>query len=170
MNIKNTTTLKDLLDNHPHLETTLSRWLPALQDLKQEALKETALAAANLEHLARVTGRQVGELIEEARSAAGQNGEPSFSMDQPRIHSDDPDWVRGPVAHRVDGTALLTRGLHPLSEVKSRLAQMAPGELLLLTANFHPQPMIKAMEAQGLAVHSRQDLEDPGRHVTFIKK
>lgn len=170
MKIKHTTRLGTLLEKYPQLKLKLTALLPAFSDLEQRPLKEKVLQITTVEHLARLTDREVPELIRELKEAAGLNGEEPHAEDKLEFLPDDPDWIQTPPDQVIDGTGMLTQGKHPLSEVKSSLTGMDEGEILLLTTNFHPQPMIDAMEAAGREVYSRQADERQGFYLTFIRK
>lgn len=170
MKIKNTTRLNTLFEAYPYLKMTVTSWLPALGDLEQKPLKEKVLAITTVEHLAQRTGRDVTDLIAELREAAGLDREDSSSGgDEIELHPDDPAWIKLPAHFQIDGVELLSEGKHPLSILTSKLPEIPPGELILLTTNFHPQPMIDAMQERGLDVFSRKDLNQEGLYLTFIK-
>jgi TusA-related sulfurtransferase len=52
----------------------------------------------------------------------------------------------------IDAQKLLDEGKTPVSEVSTTLAGMAAGEVLLVTASFHPAPLIDTVKAKGHAV------------------
>lgn len=169
MNIRHSTKLGTLLENYPLLKLKLTTLLPAYSDLEQRPLREKVQKITSVEHLARITDREVPELVQELKEAAGMEGQEAAVEDELTYLPEDPDWVQGAPRHVIDGTEMLSRGKHPLAEVKTKLAGMAEGEILLLTTNFHPQPMIEAMDAAGREVYSREAAERQGMYLTFIR-
>lgn len=170
MKIKHTTRLETLLENYPQLKLKLTTLLPAFSDLKQQALKDKVLKIATVEHLARITEQEVPDLIKDLKETAGISTEDRGLPRRPEFLPDDPAWIQGPLRKEIDGTEMLSRGKHPLSEVKSALTTMDEREVLLLSTNFLPRPMIEAMEEAGREVYSREDTERPGHFLTFIQK
>lgn len=170
MKIKHTTRLGTLLEEYPQLKLKLTTLLPAFSDLEQRPLKEKALQITSVEHLARITDREVPTLIRELKAAAGINDQEAEPEAELEFLPEDPEWIQNPPRHVIDGTGMLTQGKHPLSEVQSTLSGMEEGEILLLTTNFHPQPMIDAMNSAEREVFSREAVKRQGMYLTFIRK
>jgi hypothetical protein len=83
---------------------------------------------------------------------------------------DDPEWVKKEPHHKVDGTEILTSGEHPLSVIQALLQELSPGQMILLSTHFHPQPMIEAMNNAGVTIYSRKDAQDDNLYLTFIQQ
>lgn len=170
MKIKNSTPLISLFTEYPQLEEIITDYLPELLNLEQAQLRDQVLAHTTIEHIALKAGQEPSQVIVKLKKAAGIADDISQPDSETIFSSPDPDWVRGVPKHKIDGVAMLSRGDHPLDLVKNNLNLMAPGEVILLTTNFHPQPMIDAMLQQGAEVYSRSDLQNGDLHLTFIKK
>jgi DUF438 domain-containing protein len=79
-----------------------------------------------------------------------------------------PQWAdEEAVAHRVDATALLSRGENPLGTVFAELGGMQSGGLLYMNAPFYPKPMVDVLLAQGHGVWAE---EIPGGWALWIAK
>jgi len=171
MKIKNTTKLIDLFQEYPQLKLRVSALLPAYGLLEQPQLKDKVLSMTSIEHLARKADLEVADLISELQQAVGIPSKTEVGQNQTLAFNDsDPAWIQGSPRHKVDGVELLSKGEHPLNLIKSHLEELASGELILLTTNFHPQPMVEAMQEQGAEVFSRNDLAENGLFLTFIRK
>ena len=170
MEIKNSTTLTELLERYPHLELTLAGVLPAVGDLQQPALRKQVFKVVNIEHVAIKSGWEVSELIDELKRAAGIEVEKSKSSHSKEFLPQDPDWIRKPPRITVDGVEMLSEGEHPLELIQEKLKELSSGDVVLLLTNFHPGPMLDVMRAQGQLVFSREDAGNSNQQLTFIQK
>jgi hypothetical protein len=171
MKIKNITTLDALITEYPQLKLTITGVLPEFGNLEQPQLREKVLATTTVEHLARKAGMEVFDLIRDLEQAAGlSTAEEGLSSDTLEYAPADPDWIKVDPKHRIDGVEMLSRGEHPLSIIKASLEEMKPDQVILLTTNFHPNPMIEAMIETGAEVFSRKDINEDTLFLTFIKK
>jgi hypothetical protein len=66
----------------------------------------------------------------------------------------------------MDADTMLEAGTHPLGVVRKAAEELPPGEALLLTSSFRPEPLIGALANAGFAVYSRAT--GPSRHETLI--
>ena len=171
MKIKNISTLDALITEYPQLKFTITGVLPEFGNLEQPQLREKVLSTTPVEHLARKAGLEVFDLIKDLEKAAGLSTEEKDpSADTLEYHPADPDWIKVDPAHRIDGVEMLSRGEHPLSIIKANLEELNPDQVILLTTNFHPNPMIEAMSEMGAEVFSRKAINDENTFLTFIKK
>jgi hypothetical protein len=171
MKIKNSTTLDTLISKYPQLKLTISGILPEFGNLEQAQLREKVLSTTTVEHFARKAGLEVSDLIKDLEKAAGLSTEEKDpSADTLEYDPTDPDWIKVDPTHRIDGVEMLSRGEHPLSIIKATLEEMEVDQVILLTTNFHPNPMIEAMGKLGAEVFSRKVINDENLHLTFIKK
>lgn len=171
MKIKNISTLDALIAEYPQLKFTITGILPEFGNLEQPQLREKVLSTTTVEHLARKAGMEVFDLIRDLEKAAGlSTEEEGHSTDTLEYDPADPDWIKVDPTHRIDGVEMLSRGEHPLSIIKANLEEMKPDQVILLTTNFHPNPMIEAMSEMGAEVFSRKAISDETTFLTFIKK
>ena len=171
MKIKNITTLDTLITEYPQLKLAITGILPEFGNLEQSQLREKVLSTTTVEHLARKAGMEVFDLIKDLEQAAGlSTREEDPSADTLEFAPADPDWIQVDPAHRIDGVEMLSRGEHPLSIIKANLEEMDPDQVILLTTNFHPNPMIEAMSEMEAEVFSRKAINDETTFLTFIKK
>ena len=72
------------------------------------------------------------------------------------------------IRERIDGTALLERGVHPLAHVQAAAARLGEGEAVVLLSPFRPEPLITAMRDAGFEVESAETA--PGNHQTTVAR
>jgi hypothetical protein len=76
--------------------------------------------------------------------------------------------VAARIVIRINADEMLDSGAHPLGAVRTAASRLAPGEVVLLTSSFRPEPLIGALAEAGFAVFSREAA--PGRHETLLGK
>ncbi len=65
-----------------------------------------------------------------------------------------PEWVRqARPAAELDGDELIGQGRAPVTVLRQRLSELAPGELLLFRVSFKPEPLIRTLEHQGYGLY-----------------
>jgi hypothetical protein len=67
---------------------------------------------------------------------------------------------------RIDASAMLAQGVHPLAAVQQAAGKLEPGSIIRVESGFRPEPLINVMKTNGLFVWSREI--EPARHVTDI--
>lgn len=166
--INPSTKVGDLLDAYPGMEEVLIGIAPAFSKLSNPILRKTVFELATLEQAAKIGGVTVHEIVTRVREAAGQEGgalaepEAAAACAEPA-----PCWFNeARVGMRVDADAMLEQGVHPLGMVMQASAQLERGGIIRIESGFRPDPLIEKMQAQGLAVWSRET--SPGRHATDI--
>jgi len=170
MKIKNSTTIGSIINKYPTVESVIMELLPDFGELKQEHLKNQVISNITVDHFAQKANLDTTTFIIKLEDAAGISRDDSATENTIQFSASDPDWIQTEPAHEVDGVELLTKGEHPLNLIKTHLEDMSAGEIILLTTNFLPQPMIDAMGELGTEVLSRKDLQNENLHRTFIKK
>ncbi len=153
------TRIGELLAAHPEAEAALIELAPAFRALKSPVLRRTVARVATVAQAARVAGMPVPELVASLRQALGQ--EAACDACAHRVGDEGaeepaPDWLAGaePTA-RLDAAALMAAGRTPVGEAASLLAELEPGQVLLLVAPFRPAPLIEALQAKGHEVYGR---------------
>ncbi len=170
MNITPSTKLFDLLAEYPALEEKIIGIAPPFKNLKNPVLRRTVGKLATLEKVALIGELDVNEFLNTLRREVGQDE--IGAEDKPQIswRKDDPDWIKAKPAEIVDGTEMLSRGMHPLSLINETMQNLKTGQLVLLKTNFKPLPLIEAMEKQNYTVYSKTDEQDSDQHFTFFRK
>lgn len=168
LTINPSTKVGDLLDAYPGMDEVLIGIAPAFSKLRNPILRKTVAKLATLEQAAKIGGVTVREIVTKVRVAAGQHGgeitEPASAS---ACAEPAPCWHNeARVGLRVDADAMLEQGVHPLGMVMQAAAKLERGAIIRIESGFRPEPLIEKMQAQGLAVWSRET--SPGRHATDI--
>jgi hypothetical protein len=165
--INPSTKVGDLLDAYPGMEEVLIGIAPAFSKLRNPILRKTVAKLATLEQAAKIGGVTVREIVAKLREAAGQGGDEIAETPAPACAEPPPCWFsESRVGMRVDADAMLEQGVHPLGLVMQSASKLERGAIIRIESGFRPEPLIEKMQAQGLAVWSRET--SPGRHVTDI--
>lgn len=170
MNIKGTMKLFDLLAEYPDLEEKIIHIAPPFKNLKNPVLRRTVGKLATLEKVALIGNLEVNEFLNTLRREVGQEeigGERPVTVTR---REGEPGWIAEQPAETIDGTEMLSRGVHPLSHVNERMKKLEKNRFLLLLTNFKPLPLIEAMEKQDYEVFYKTDPDNADQHLTFIRK
>ena len=168
MEILPKTKLFDIFQEFPELEEKVMDIAPPFRNLKNPVLRRTVGKLATIEKAAKIGKLDVMKFVNMCRRAVGQ---PALEIDdEPKsveLPDGVPDWVHGDPVHTINGTEMLEQGEHPLQLVNQTMSEIKEGQCILLQTNFHPIPMIDAMEQQGYKVYYT---ESENQHLTFIGK
>ncbi len=151
-----------LLETYPELESVLINLAPAFRKLKNPVLRRTVARVATLRSAAQMAGIEVGELVHALRRAAGirhSNAARPIEIESARRPESEPipAWVKdGNRRSVIDVDRLLAAGEHPLTEIRKQLRGIDPGEHILLTGEFKPQPLIDTFTSESIPVFSRR--------------
>ncbi|NOY76576.1 MAG: hypothetical protein GXO76_01770 [Calditrichaeota bacterium] len=169
MEIRNTTTLDELISHSPELEGFLETFVPGYTDVKQIPLKASVRKILTVERMALMKQTDVAAFVRLLQEKTGDlpADEPEKSIE---FEASDPEWIKGVPLKVIDGVEMLNRGEHPVGSIGQMMQNAPKGEFVLLTTNFSPQPLIDAMQQQGYEVYSREDLLRKGLFLTFILK
>jgi len=170
LSINPETRIGDLLEACPALEETLISLAPAFRKLRNPMLRRTVAKVATLEQAARIGGVPVREMVLRLREAAGlPAGEDPAGGQSPDLSTEAPDWLRhASIRFRIDGDEMLERGVHPIGKVRECVTALQPGEMVLLTTSFRPEPLIETFRRSGHSVYSAET--SPGRHATYLMR
>jgi hypothetical protein len=162
------TKVGDLLEAFPQSEEILIGLAPKFKALRNPVLRRTVAKVATLEQAARVGGIKVSDFILALREALGvESG--AVEGDGQLESGEAPAWMEeGQPAATMNADAMLSSGKTPVAESSSMLAEMGNGDILLITAEFQPAPLIDALRAKGHEVYSRT--VDSGEWEVWIRK
>jgi len=169
MEIRNTTTLEELLTELPELEESLTDLLPGYEDLRQAPLKDSVRKILTMERIAVMNRMDVSTLLKQVREKTGQPSEEGVT-EAIAFETSDPEWIKGSPIESLDGVEMLERGEHPVGAIEQKMQAAQKGDFILLKTNFPPQPLIEAMQQQNYRVYSRKDLTNGELFLTFILK
>ncbi len=169
MEIRNTTTLEELLVQSPELEENLADLLPGYDDVKNEALRAGIRKILTIERIAIINQTDVFALVKQLQEKTGRllAEEATAAIE---FADSDPEWIKEKPLEIVDGVEMLNRGEHPVGTIGQKMQAANNGDFLLLKTNFHPQPLVEAMQQEGYRVFSRSELNNEKLFLTFILK
>ena len=161
------TMVGDMLENYPELEDKLIEISPIFKKLKNPILRKTVAKVATLKQAATIGNVQIGDLINQLRSAVGQN---EIKLDAEKsVPKTKPDWAKKEnVKIEYDAQIDLENGIHPAGKVTKEIHDITGDELYLLSTPFVPAPLIHMVEEKGYEVYT-EDLGDQ-LFETYIKR
>ncbi len=164
MEITLQTKIYDLLKAYPFLEDELIRINPKYKKLKNPVLRRTVARIASIKQAAIVGGMEPVELLNKIRAAVGQ--EP-LEMEAQEVQEEPvPEWITKEPVAILNANELLDEGKNPLAEVTKRLKEAKQGDVILLKADFRPEPLIDELRKKGYEVYSAKTQDE---HFTYIK-
>ena len=163
------TRLGDLFAAYPALEEPVLHAIPSLAKLQNPVLRETVLNSATVQQVAQLAGVSAQDLRAALRRLAGQKEEAScgggcaHDYGPARVGAGpEPDWARSyPVKHSIDADAMLSTGVHPIGKVRECASTLNPGEMVVMTVSFRPEPLLENLHQAGFEVWCGQ--REPGR-------
>ena len=168
------TKIADLLNDYAGMKDILIDINPKFKKLNNPVLRRTLGRIASVRQAAVVGNMDPKDLVDQLRKAVGQ--EPI--CEECEIQDANcfipealpaPDWLTSATpSATLNANALLDDEKNPLAEVRIALNKLEPGEILLLQADFQPEPLIEEFAKQGLDVYTRE--EDNGNFSTYIRK
>ncbi|OQX60002.1 MAG: hypothetical protein B5M52_01560 [Helicobacteraceae bacterium 4484_230] len=167
MEITPKTNINALLQAYPELEAYLMQLNKKYKKLKNPVLRRTVGRIATLTQVAKIGGFEVLDLVNRLRSEVAQPplGETAVETEAKEVEKR-PEWAKAVPAVTLDGTALLDAEKNPLTEVSKAMKTLEPAEVLCLTTDFSPAPLIDTFREQGYAVWSEEYNENDYR--TYI--
>jgi hypothetical protein len=171
-----------LLDAQPQLEDVLIEIAPALKKLRNPVLRKTVARVATLERAASMAGIPVRDLVLQLRSVVGQptgqddptaspaptacgcfhpaENEPvgvTISADTETSTGDPPAWFEeGRVCQTIDARAIFAASQVPVGPVVQAAEALGEMEILRVTVDFKPVPMIEMLANKGYRTYCRQ--------------
>ena len=144
------TKVAELLDAYPQLEPILIGYVPAFEKLRNPVLRKTITRVTTLQQAAVIGGVQVEELINQLRTAVGQD---YFSGGEAEAYTRQrPGWfAEERVVAGLDARGMLAAGEHPVNQVIADLQALGPGEIYKLEAPFMPAPLVDKASSLGIA-------------------
>ena len=166
------TKIADLLNDYEGMKEILIGINPKFKKLNNPVLRRTLGRIASVRQAAIVGNMDPMDLVDQLRKAVGQDP----ICEGCEIKSDDcviqplpqerPDWVDQEPAETFDANALLDADKNPLGEIRKALHKLQPGQIIILEADFQPEPLIEEFEKEGHKTWIHED--KPGHYTTYI--
>ena len=124
---------------------------PKFKKLNNPILRRTIAKVAGIKQAAIVGGMKPIELLNKIREFVGQKPIDKVS-EQIDLHNQKPDWLKKEVA-QINANELLVDDKNPLVESLKILKNLQKEEVLKLTADFRPEPLIEEFIKKGYEIY-----------------
>jgi uncharacterized protein (DUF2249 family) len=159
------TKIADLLNNYEGMKDILIDINPKFEKLNNPILRRTIAKVAGVKQAAIVGGMEPMELLNKLRIAVGQ--EPIEEEVETKKESEEkPSWVKESKL-TFDANKLLDEEKNPLAEVNIALKKLSSDEIVAITSDFKPEPLIDEFKKKGYEVYCEEESSD--NFVTYIK-
>jgi uncharacterized protein (DUF2249 family) len=160
------TKIADLLDSHPTMKDILIDINPKFKKLNNPVLRRTIAKIATIKQAAIVGGMEPMELVNILREKFNQE---RLTFDDMESISDiKPSWTEQESRATLDANELLDREDNPLAKAFNILREFEVGDILTISSDFKPQPLIDEFEKKGFEVYC-EELSDK-EFITYVKK
>ncbi len=167
MEITMETKIADLLNSRPDMKDILIAINPKFKKLNNPVLRRTLAKLASVKQAAVVGGMDAVDLLNQLRTAVGQEPVESDGVTQVEKEEEGaPEWINQEVKATFDGNAMLDREENPLAEITKAMRQLKEGDVVTLTVDFKPEPLIDQFLERGYGVYTE---ETEGKFVTYIR-
>ena len=156
--IKIDTTIASLLNDYDGMKDILISINPKFKKLNNPILRRTVARVATVKQAAIIGGMPPIELLNKLRAAVGQD---AIEQEQEEIKEQKlPDWFDKKEAASLNANELLDNNKNPLAEVGKAIKKLNSGEILKLSADFKPEPLIEEFKKKGYEVATKQLSKD----------
>jgi hypothetical protein len=162
------TRVAELLEHFPEAEDVLIGLAPQFKALKNPLLRRTVARVATLEQAAKVGGLSPRDLVLTLRRELGVGGGEVGDEAADEWSSEAPAWVDRDAVPTIDGELLLDAGETPVARAATVLAEMNPGQVLVLSAPFQPAPLVDSLRGKGHGVFAQEQPDNTWR--VWIRK
>lgn len=161
------TKIADLLNSRSDMKDILIAINPKFKKLNNPVLRRTLAKLASVRQAAVVGGMDALDLLNQLRAAVGQ--EPVESNSVTRVKGEEesrPEWINQEAKAAFDGNVMLDREENPLAEITKAMRQLEEGDVVVLTVDFKPEPLIDQFLERGYGVYTE---ETERGFITYIR-
>jgi uncharacterized protein (DUF2249 family) len=162
------TKIADLLNNYEGMKDILIKINPKFKKLNNPVLRRTLAKIAGVRQAAIVGDMDPMDLLNQLRVAVGQVPLEDTIAKESASASEVPVWITSEPKEILDANALLDEEDNPLAKAYNILRGLNEGDILTITADFQPEPLIEEFEKSGHEVYC-QEVDDT-HFITYIKK
>ena len=161
------TKVADLLNDYDGMHDILININPKFKKLNNPVLRRTLAKIAGVRQAAIVGGMEPVDLLNQLRMAVGQSPVEDKTAEKTKVE-ESPKWIANEPAKSMDANELLDKKENPLAKSNNILRKMQNDEILLITSDFKPEPLIEEFEKNGHRVFSQEVAKD--KFVTYVQK
>ncbi|QOP46415.1 DUF1858 domain-containing protein [Sulfurimonas paralvinellae] len=161
------TKIADLLNDYEGMKDILIKINPKFKKLNNPVLRRTLAKIAGVRQAAVVGGMDPMDLLNQLRVAVGQTPVEVKAVEKTEAEKA-PEWIANEPKESIDANELLDKEENPLAKSYNILRKMQNGEILQITSDFKPEPLIEEFEKNGHQVFSQEVAKD--KFVTYVQK
>lgn len=161
------TTIAQLLNNYEGMKEKLIEINPKFKKLNNPILRRTVAKLATVKQAAIIGGMKAEDLLNQLREMVGQQPVKSGNMET-KEESPAPRWIEQTPAMTLNANEILDNEENPLAKANQALKKFDDGEILEITSDFRPEPLIVEFSKKGYEV-AVEKINDK-RFLTRIKK
>ena len=162
------TKIADLLNDYEGMKDILIKINPKFKKLNNPVLRRTLAKIAGIKQAAVVGGMDPIDLLNQLRVAVGQTAIETIAPQEEVSVSAAPAWIAAEPNAILDANALLDAEDNPLAKAYNLLREFDAGDILVIKADFQPEPLIEEFEKAGHEVYCQK--VDENRFVTYVRK
>ena len=162
------TTVAELLNNYEGMKDILIEINPKFKKLNNPVLRRTLAKVATVKQAAIVGGMKPEELLNKLREKVGQKPLKTFSKtEEPTLKTNEEIAKKIP-KESIDANRLLNEDKNPLAVVFNKIKSYNEGEVIKITSDFKPEPLIEEFTKKGYNVFCKELSEK--EFETYIEK
>ena len=162
------TKITDLLNDYAGMKDILIRINPKFKKLNNPVLRRTLAKVAGVRQAAVVGGMDPADLLNQLREAVGQEPLEMEMPNEATSTKEKPKWASREPKVTLDANQLLDEERNPLAELHKALKLAEDSDVIVIVADFRPEPLIDEMYKAGHEVFVQ---EAPGdKYLSYIKK
>jgi len=162
------TKIADLLNEYEGMKDILIGINPKFKKLNNPVLRRTLAKIAGVKQAAIVGGMDPIDLLNQLRKAVGQEPvEADMVSNVEEVTKEAPQWIEKTAKQRLDANALLDQEHNPLAELHKAIKAIDKGDVVVVEADFKPEPLIEEMQKAGHEVFVEAS---QGHFITYIQK
>lgn len=167
MEITMETKIADLLNSRTDMKDMLIAINPKFKKLNNPVLRRTLAKLASVKQAAVVGGMDALDLLNQLRAAVGQEPIDSDGIIHEKSEEESaPEWISREPKAIFDGNAMLDREENPLAEITKVMRHLEEGDVVTLTVDFKPEPLIDEFLKRDYKVYTE---ENERGFITYIK-
>jgi TusA-related sulfurtransferase len=148
------TKVADLINNYEGMKDFLIEINPKFEKLNNPILLRTIAKVAGVKQAAIVGGMEPMELLNRLREFVGQSQ--LDVKDDVLKEEEAPSWIAQEPKIVLDANAMLNEDKNPLVELHQALKKIDKGEVLILSSDFRPEPLIEEFSKKGHKLYCQE--------------
>jgi len=149
------TKVADLINNYEGMKDFLIEVNPKFEKLNNPILLRTIAKVAGVKQAAIVGGMEPIELLNRLREFVGQS-QLDTKGEALEENEEAPSWIAQEPKMSLDANVMLDEDKNPLVELHQALKKLEKGEVLILSSDFRPEPLIEEFSKKGHKLYCQE--------------